>query len=60
MNKIKELLNDIAEDPGAYLALIALFVIVAAAIYILVSASAGNWRELYCQANPINCIRKGW
>ena len=60
MNKITKILKDIAEDPGAYLALIALVVIVTAALYILVSAGAGDWRELYCQANPINCIRKGW
>jgi hypothetical protein len=40
--------------------LIILIAIVAGALYVLLNASAADWRELYCQANPVNCIRKGW
>ncbi len=36
---------------------IAILVIVA---IVIISSNAADWRELYCQANPINCIRKGW
>lgn len=36
---------------------IAILVIVA---FVIVSFNAAAWRELYCQANPLNCLRKGW
>lgn len=33
--------------------------VLAIAIIVIISFSAVDWRELYCQANPLNCIRKG-
>lgn len=60
MNKIKYLLKDIVKDPGSYIALLIMAALVAGALYVLITATAANWQDLYCQANPINCLRKGW
>jgi hypothetical protein len=63
MNKIKELLKDIAKDPGAYIALLVMVALVAGAVYVLLTSGAGNWRWLYCQSSvqhSIECTAKGW
>ena len=63
MKKIKALLKDIAQNPRSYIPLLVLVIIVAGAIYILVTSSAANWRYLYCTANEahaIECTAKGW
>ena len=65
MSKIKELLKDIVKDPGSYIALLVMVALVTGALYMIVVSNggifhSGMWRELYCQNNPINCIRKGW
>lgn len=38
---------------------LAIAILVIAAL-VIISFNAADWRELYCQAHPINCIRKGW
>mgnify|MGYP003435763442 FL=1 len=63
MNKISELLKDIAKDPGAYIALFVLVVLVVGAVYVIGTSSAENWRHMYCTANEaqaIECAAKGW
>lgn len=63
MNKIKELLKDVAKDPGSYLMLLALIVVVAASVYVLATSSMESWRHVYCTANEaqaIECTAKGW
>jgi hypothetical protein len=57
---MKEFLGNVKKDPKTYLTLAIAILIVVGAIFVLLSVSADNWREMYCQANPINCIRKGW
>ena len=34
-------------------------ILIGAALLFL-SFGAADWRELYCQANPLDCIRRGW
>jgi hypothetical protein len=63
MQKIIEILYNIKKDPGAYISLIVLFIIVAGAVYVLATSSAANWRHMYCTANEaqaIECTAKGW
>ena len=63
MNKIIEVLQDFKKDPGAYIALIIMIVVVFGAVYVLLTSGVGNWRWLYCQSSvqhSIECTAKGW
>jgi hypothetical protein len=63
MKKINEFLKDVAKDPGSYLMLLALIVIVAASVYVIATSSAEQWRHAYCtatEAQAIECTAKGW
>jgi hypothetical protein len=63
MKKIIALLKDIVRDPGSYIALIVLVLLVVGAVYVIATSSAANWRYLYCQsseAHAIECTVKGW
>lgn len=56
----RKLIEDFKGDPGAYISLIIFIALVLGAAIVIANSSASAWREVYCQANPINCIRKGW
>lgn len=63
MNKISALLKDIAKDPGSYISLFVLIIIVVASIYVIATSNAATWRHMYCTANEaraIECTAKGW
>ncbi len=63
MEKISKLLRNIAADPGSYVGIFILILVVAASLYVIATASAAEWRHMYCtesEVQAIECTAKGW
>lgn len=60
---MKQLFRDMVKDPGSYVILAILVLIVAGALYVIATSGVDAWRYTYCQASEahaIECTVKGW